>query len=490
MCTKKNILCIIAFSLALSINAIAQNKNYDSYFSSKDSTTIAGKVIGYTPGDGDDFINFKTHNLAGDETKHAIQLSNDGSFSFSFYWPHGGDIVVNYKNAFENVHTEPSKKINLTIFNNKLDTDNNNAFTANGQLADINNLNFDFQSEFLRHQFRSTADLGDKEQPDSVFAKKRSEQLNEELAFLNKYVADKHITNGPFKKFQFDKLSYAAGADILLFPFFGKLNKTITENQLLKFIAKFPVDNAGALDNAAYLAFLKKLILDEQIIINISPAYDAVRQANGYNSIPLYLSKINKLATGIVRQVMYYDLYNSLFKHDDANKVIASFDSTITNPYIKKQHNIDVEAAAGGFKLYDVVTRIKELKVSDSLKQKFIALFEKQKGTNLYLDFWGDWCVPCMMEMPGYPKLITAFNGKPLKFIFLSVNMTEQAVLTVKNKYQINADFINLSKDETAVMNNVFEFHSYPHHIIINKAGKVVNNEYKSESAINKLLFP
>jgi len=176
MCTKKNILCIIAFSLALSINAIAQNKNYDSYFSSKDSTTIAGKVIGYTPGDGDDFINFKTHNLAGDETKHAIQLSNDGSFSFSFYWPHGGDIVVNYKNAFENVHTEPSKKINLTIFNNKLDTDNNNAFTANGQLADINNLNFDFQSEFLRHQFRSTADLGDKEQPDSVFAKKRSEQ--------------------------------------------------------------------------------------------------------------------------------------------------------------------------------------------------------------------------------------------------------------------------------------------------------------------------
>jgi thiol-disulfide isomerase/thioredoxin len=130
------------------------------------------------------------------------------------------------------------------------------------------------------------------------------------------------------------------------------------------------------------------------------------------------------------------------------------------------------------------------MKVSDSLKQKFIVLFKQWKGTNLLIDFWGDWCGPCMMEMPGYPKLIAAFENKPLKFIFFSSLMIEKSMLAVKKQYHINADFINLSKDEVAVMNNLFEFHSYPTHILVNTSGSVVSNNTKSEAGITKLLFP
>jgi thiol-disulfide isomerase/thioredoxin len=486
---KNAILFTVALILVAPTLSVAQNDNARDYFSVKDSSRISGKVVGFIPGQ-DDFISFSTYSITGDNVKHAVQLKNDGSFNFAFYQAHSCNITINYKDAFKDALIQPAEELNLTIYNNKLDTNNYNAFVAGGKLAEINNLIFDFQSEFLRHKFDNHANLGDKSQPDSVFARKRDEQLNEELNFLNTYIRDKRISNTAFKKWQKNQLTYLAAKEIVLFPFFGKLNKQITETQLLGFIQKIPVNDVDALANSAYYDFLKDLVLDEEIIININPAYDSIRKSNGYNSVPLYLDKLNNISNGLTTQILYYDLYHFLYKADDADKVIGRFESTITNVYIKQLLANNIKAAADGFKFYDVVNRLKKLNVTDSLKQKFIAWFENQRGTNVFVDFWADWCGPCMMEMPDYAKLIAAFDGKPLKFVFFSINTSDRSMMEVKNKNKINADFINLSKDEVAVMNNIFEFHSYPQHFVINKSGQVISNSTRGQNDINKLLFP
>ena len=93
-----------------------------------------------------------------------------------------------------------------------------------------------------------------------------------------------------------------------------------------------------------------------------------------------------------------------------------------------------------------------------------------------------------MMEMPGYPKLISAFEGKPIKFVFFSVKTKEQSVQRVKEKYKINGDFINLTNDEAAILNNVFKFHSYPSHFVVNSEGYVVGSHVKRVEEIGKIL--
>jgi thiol-disulfide isomerase/thioredoxin len=488
----KKIIPVVLLIVITNIHAFAQKTHEEDYFTEKDSIHINGKVIGFKPGAGDDFISFITYDITRDSKKLSFQLKTDGTFNVMLYQPFRGNISLSYRGAFENLYVQPGENLFLNIQNDRIDapSGNKNAFTVKGKLADVNNILFDFQTEFKPHQFNAKADLGDKTQSDSIYIRKRTSQLNEELDFLNAYINDKGVTNITFEKWQRNQLIYSAAKEMLLFPFFGKLNKSISEPQLIGFIKHIPINNNEALTNSAYYDFLNMLVTDEQIIININPAYDAVRKINGYNSIPLYLDKIDHLSTGLTREIMYYDLYMSHLKFNDASQVLSRFNLTIHQPYLKRIFDESSKSAADGFKPYDIIERLKGLKVSDTLKQKLIDLFVKEKGTNLYIDFWGDWCGPCMMEMPAYPKFIAEFEGRPLKFIFFSAQTTEKSMLAVKEQNHINGEFINLTKDEVDIMNNAFEFHSYPSHFVINSASKVISNNTRKTAEINKLLWP
>lgn len=116
--------------------------------------------------------------------------------------------------------------------------------------------------------------------------------------------------------------------------------------------------------------------------------------------------------------------------------------------------------------------------INENLKQSFLS--KLKSGTAFYIDFWGDWCAPCMREMPIYPKLIASLEGKPIQFIFFSASTSHRSMLAVKEKFAIKGDFINLNNDEAAIMNNIFGFHSYPSHFLVDKTGKVVTNQLSS----------
>lgn len=167
---------------------------------------------------------------------------------------------------------------------------------------------------------------------------------------------------------------------------------------------------------------------------------------------------------------------------------LERFENVIVDPVLKKAFKKLADSVQDDFKSYNIISRIRALKAGDNLKTRLLSIFEGAAGTNIFIDFWGDWCGPCMMEMPAYPKLIDAFTGKPLKFLFFSVHTKDESVKRIKEKYQIKADFINLTNDEVAIVNNVFEFHSYPSHFVVNSQGDVVSNRTKRVEDIESLL--
>ncbi len=474
---KRIMIFIIAF-LAIH-QALAQTNP----FNTKDSVQISGKIIGYNANQADHFITFSTYNVFGRSTSQAIQIENNGNFWIKLYQPYEGDMQLNYKDAYINVYTKPNQNLILDIFDAKVNEETNygEAFIAKGELAGINNLIFKFKTAFNQHSFKAKTDMGDKKQTDSAFAASVIVKLNEQLLFLNTFIENNKVSNQKFITWQRNHLQYELGQEILFFPFASKLNKEITQAQLLKLLQTIPINNINGFNNSAYYEFLNSLIGAQQIMININPAYDAIKAQNGKNRMGICLDEIDKFATGLTKEMAYYSAFNSKAgSASDPSPFLDRFNTTISNPFLKEKIR-EVQAPTHSyFKKYDVLSRLKGLKVSEPLKKRLINIFTTYIGTNLYIDFWGDWCGPCMSELPSYPKLITTLAGKPIRFLFLSTFTTEESMLAIKKKFNIDGDFINLSKDEVAMVNNVFEFHSYPSHFMVNDEGIVISKMSKT----------
>jgi len=444
----------------------------------QDSVEISGKVLGYQPGQSDNFIRISTYGINGEKKVKSCQLNNDGTYRFSIFQSFSGDIEFAFADAIVNLYLN-GKKVIINLNNEKAtgEGDYKNAIIVEGKLSAVNYQILAFQSAFRTHKFARKADLSDKDQPDSLYAARRLEQLKDESAFLKNYIQQGRIQDTTFINWEINNLIYHAGKDILLYPFFGKLNKSISKDQLLKLIASIPIIKASALCNSAYYDFLQMLASDHEIVYSQNPQYASDLKESGYNLFPVVLNAIDNISSGVCRELLYYDIYpdNSIAARS-GNLVWERFNSVVEQKVLNDLLTDKKLQNETGFKKYAIIDRINHSAVHDTLKHRLADSFVKLKGSNIYVDFWGEWCGPCMQEFPNYRQFISSFSGKPIKFVFFSAFTSTEKMLAVKSKFGIDATFVNLSKDEISVMNDVFEFHSYPSHFLINKEGIVVNN--------------
>lgn len=458
----------------------------------KDSILVTGKILGFKSGEHESFVKIITFDVTGERHNQAVQVGADGSFVASVFQPFAGDIELNYKNAYVSAVAKPGGKLQLEIDTQKMGQEGSytDAFFCQGDLADFNNLFLKFQNEFRRKDFVTKARLGDKLLSDSAFSVLRLKLLNEQLEFLDSFMRVSKFQHEDFTKWEKNQLVYTAAREILLHPFFGKLNKTISHETLQGLIGFIPIENAEAFNNSAYYEFLKGLSLGYLIMLGINTEYASLKEEKGNSPVTGCLPLIDKVSDGLIKQLMYYDVYASQFDARARGNVVtdAAFSSVIVNPVLRNKFDKLSESINRGFESFHIISRIRESKASDSLKVNLIRIFENLEGKNLFIDFWGDWCAPCMMEMPNYPKLISSFEGKPIRFLFLLVKTKEQSVQRVKDKYNIDGDFINLTNDETAILNNVFRFYSYPSHFLVNSGGNVVGSHVKRADEIGKIL--
>lgn len=110
------------------------------------------------------------------------------------------------------------------------------------------------------------------------------------------------------------------------------------------------------------------------------------------------------------------------------------------------------------------------------------------------LDFWANWCAPCVKEIPKIKELHNRYSEKAFTIISISLDDDRNNWLKGINKYQLEAwpqvlssetNDNSLFKDDISYMYNV---ETIPHFVLIDKQGKIVARwTFLDEEQLNEI---
>ncbi|WP_165835953.1 TlpA family protein disulfide reductase [Marinifilum breve] len=178
---------------------------------------------------------------------------------------------------------------------------------------------------------------------------------------------------------------------------------------------------------------------------------------------------IDKSSSGITRDMLLYLFTIQNFKQTPQNSSTAysAVKDFIEDSYIANHLH----------KEYNKLTLKKKNSstVKPSEHTALDSLIDVNKGQILYVDFWAPWCAPCLYEMKPSQKLKKKLNGKPVQFVYLACRTNKDKWETaIANKDIIGINVL-LSDEDYQTLSKRYNIQGIPHFLLIDKSGKVVN---------------
>jgi thiol-disulfide isomerase/thioredoxin len=190
--------------------------------------------------------------------------------------------------------------------------------------------------------------------------------------------------------------------------------------------------------------------------------------------VPTYLKLINQYSNGLAKELMYLNLAPSLSpaKLEPYKKY---FDKEIKDQYLKNEYTNTLLSREKPFVSVNILEKIKSQSKDSLLIIRLLSVLDKYKDRYVFIDFWGSWCGPCMSEMPHYPELLAQVKDLPVSFLFMAADTPQEKVDKMKSTFPNDAEFINLTSNELKILNNAFDFHSYPSHFLLSPGSNTAN---------------
>lgn len=114
-------------------------------------------------------------------------------------------------------------------------------------------------------------------------------------------------------------------------------------------------------------------------------------------------------------------------------------------------------------------------------KQKldYDTVLNSSKNKIIYIDVWASWCLPCRREMLVEKKLMSKYQGKPINFVYISIDDDFSAWETVCMNQGLNIFENNywMPNFSGSTFKEIFKISTIPLYILIDKKGKVISAE-------------
>lgn len=103
-------------------------------------------------------------------------------------------------------------------------------------------------------------------------------------------------------------------------------------------------------------------------------------------------------------------------------------------------------------------------------------------GNIVLINFWADWCKPCIVEFPHENALVEKYKGKPVKIININIESKPERWEEYISKYGLKMDNLYANEIWTKNLKAKYDIRGIPHSVLLDWNGNVVENKTKTAS--------
>jgi thiol-disulfide isomerase/thioredoxin len=108
------------------------------------------------------------------------------------------------------------------------------------------------------------------------------------------------------------------------------------------------------------------------------------------------------------------------------------------------------------------------------------------RGKYLVVDFWASWCGPCRSEIPHMKDLYEVYKGKEIEFLSVSIDKSKNAWKKAMRQEDMAWPQLQAPGSGKDIMKE-YQFSGIPYIILLDKEGKIVAKQLRSESLKKQL---
>ncbi len=462
----KTFLCL----LTIILHFVAYAQNDEDLNIVQNFTEITLFLRDYNPDQHKGFIDVTIENKIA-PIKRQLKISDIGYVYFNYVSQDTKEIVFNYENREFSLIASPRDHINLELqLSEWLNRVKLHDFKVTGKYAPTNALILS-NTYFLDSLIRQSTSMFAKgrNMTDHDYKTLRLSEMKQQLQVLENYIEANNIRDSLFINWSRAQIRYRAGNDLCMAPFMGVINeKQSDDNPYFGFTREIN-STSDAIIYQSRMDYLQSLAGAYQIMSNISEKYQARRlqlQQDSLSNFPILYDMVKRLPQNFDRELLMAYIY----KH---------------NPHVPPQY-LDSLHYVVNADLHAQLTRknkpinatiyslIQNYAISKKEKDELLAIYQHAQGKVIFHDFWFKNCAPCMQELPHYNNLMK-LAGDKVMFVFYGVYMDKDEWQETIKKLNLPGTHHLLSKNQLAFFEKYFGVYSFPHHQIVNAAGKIVN---------------
>lgn len=103
-------------------------------------------------------------------------------------------------------------------------------------------------------------------------------------------------------------------------------------------------------------------------------------------------------------------------------------------------------------------------------------------GNILIINFWADWCKPCIEEFPYENALVEKYKEKPVKILNVCLDSNPEKWKEYIDKYNLKMENLFADTVWSKKLKNDFDVLGIPHSVLIDWNGNIVENRVESAS--------